>query len=140
MPPILKGTKLHLVIERRPADQWKRDRELRDRARENRQWQTGAEKVLWLHLRTCKADGWHFRRQHPINEFIVDFCCPRAGLVVELDGDVHLEPEAQEYDRWRQTRLEALGWTVIRFRNDDVLAEPGEVRACVLAVIAKNLG
>jgi len=125
--------------ERPPEQQRRRERELRDRARENRQWPTGAEKVLWLHLRKHRAEGWHWRRQHPIGEFIVDFCCPMAGLVVELDGDCHEEPEAQGYDSWRQGLLEEMGWTVLRFRNEEVLAEPGEVRERIVAFIAEKL-
>ncbi|MBC8064357.1 MAG: DUF559 domain-containing protein [Chlorobia bacterium] len=50
--------------------QWRRDRQLRDRARENRQWPTDAEKILWLHLRKHKAEGWHWRRQHPLEIYV----------------------------------------------------------------------
>ena len=80
-------------------------------------------------MRSHKVDGWHFRRQHPIDEFIVDFCCLRAGLIIELDGDCHAEPEAIAYDRRREARLRKLGWKVVRFRNEEILAEEGLVLA-----------
>jgi very-short-patch-repair endonuclease len=125
------------VLPRPLGIQWRRERELRDRARDLRQMLTTAEIELWKHVRKGKAEGHHFRRQHPIDEFIVDFCCVKQRLCVELDGDYHEEPEALAYDQWRQRRLESLGWKVIRFRNEDVLADPGEVRERILAILAE---
>jgi len=79
---------------------------------------TPAEKVLWQELRTNKL-GSHFRRQQVIAGFIVDFYCHSAGLVIELDGDIHRGQ--QEYDAERDKILENMGLRVVRFANDDVL-------------------
>jgi very-short-patch-repair endonuclease len=78
---------------------------------------TPAEKTLWNELRANKL-GVHFRRQQVIQGFIVDFYCHKAGLVVEVDGDIH--DLQREEDARREKALFALGLRVIRFRNDDV--------------------
>ena len=80
---------------------------------------TKAEAILWRRLRGRKLGNLDFRRQHPIDQFIVDFYCPVAKLVIEVDGDVHDSLVLE--DRTRQERLEGLGYRVIRFRNEEVL-------------------
>ncbi|HZV42862.1 MAG TPA: endonuclease domain-containing protein, partial [Saprospiraceae bacterium] len=65
--------------------------------------------------------GVHFRRQHPMIDFSVDFYCHEVELVVEVDGSVHLEPTVQLEDATKQLSLEAVGITVIRFTNTDVI-------------------
>ncbi len=89
------------------------------RAREMRHPQTVAETTLWHALRTQQT-GFKFRRQHPIDRFIVDFYCAKAKLLIEVDGEFHLEPEQEEYDKVRTEYLEELGYKVIRFSNNDV--------------------
>ncbi len=64
--------------------------------------------------------GYKFRRQHPIDRFIVDFYCAQAKLCIEIDGASHLEPGQVEYDAARTEYLVAQGYHVIRFTNDDV--------------------
>ena len=81
---------------------------------------TNAEKLLWKELRNRKVAGFRFRRQHPILEFIVDFFCYEASLVIELDGDVHLDAAQQERDIERTRLLISQGIRVIRFKNDEV--------------------
>ena len=88
------------------------------RARTFRRNMTSAEKVMWQELRGSKL-GAHFRRQQVIAGFIVDFYCHSAGLVIELDGDIH--QEQQEYDAGRDKILENMGLHVVRFSNDEVL-------------------
>ena len=92
---------------------------LRQRARELRQPQTPAETTLWGHLRNRNL-GYKFRRQHPIAQFIIDFYCAEAKLCIEIDGSQHFEPEQAAYDQARTEYLLELGYTVIRFTNDDV--------------------
>ena len=93
--------------------------EIQQRAKELRQQMTPAERVLWEHLRAKRLKGLKFRRQHPLGPFIVDFCCPEHRLVIEVDGGVH---ELQkECDEARTEQLEAYGYRVLRFRNEDVL-------------------
>jgi lysyl-tRNA synthetase class 2 len=91
---------------------------LMERARALRRGQTDAEKKLWSRLRASQL-GAKFRRQHPIGGYIADFCCIEQRLIVELDGGQHFEQRG--YDLRRSQALEALGFRVLRFWNDDVL-------------------
>jgi len=88
------------------------------RARELRKAQTPIERRLWWRLRKRQLDGLHFRRQHPIGPFIVDFYCDKHRLIIELDGPSH--DEQVEYDEERTAWLEACGYRVIRFANKQV--------------------
>ena len=90
------------------------------RAKELRREMTPAEKILWEELRANKL-GVHFRRQQVVQGFIVDFYCHQAGLVIEVDGDVH--DLQKEEDERREKVLSALGLRVVRFRNDVVMRE-----------------
>jgi len=89
------------------------------RAREMRHPQTPAEATLWHALRN-RQTGFKFRRQHPIERFIIDFYCAEAKLLIEVDGESHLQPDQEEYDKARTEYLEDLGYKVIRFTNNDV--------------------
>jgi very-short-patch-repair endonuclease len=89
------------------------------RAREMRQPQTAAEATLWQHLRNRNLE-YKFRRQHPIERFIIDFYCAELKLCIEIDGDSHMEKEQQEYDAARTEYLESLRCRVIRFTNEDI--------------------
>ena len=97
-----------------------------NRARELRQEMTPAEKILWQELRGNKL-GVHFRRQQIIAGFIVDFYCHKAGLVIELDGNVHEENEQKESDARRDKALIELGMRIIRFSNEEVLMDLSQV-------------
>ena len=81
---------------------------------------TPAEKLLWKQIRDRKMSGFRFRRQHPIDEFIVDFFCYEANLVIELDGEVHLDAAQRERDVERTKILNYHGLKVIRFKNEEV--------------------
>jgi very-short-patch-repair endonuclease len=105
------------------------------RSRELRSEMTPAEKVLWQEIRTNKL-GSHFRRQQVIAGFIVDFYCHSAGLVIELDGDVH--EEQKEYDTGRDKILEDMGLHVIRFSNDEVLINLPRVLSQLSEMIGKK--
>jgi len=95
---------------------------VKDRARNLRKNQTEAEKLLWSYLRNRQIEGCKFRRQWPIGAYIVDFACLSRQLVIELDGGQHAE--AITYDKTRTRFLEAKGYKVIRFWNNDMLANP----------------
>ena len=90
------------------------------RAKELRRNMTPAEKILWQYLRNDQLNGYHFRRQHPIKQFVADFYCAKADLIVELDGGIHNNPEVQEHDINRTVELENMGITVIRFTNEEI--------------------
>ena len=94
--------------------------EKRRRAQELRRTATSAEMLAWRFLRRNLIKGYHFRRQHVIDGFIVDFFCANLRLVVELDGAVHETPEAEAYDTARDEHLSSLGLVVARIRNRDV--------------------
>ena len=90
------------------------------RAKELRRDMTPAEKILWQELRANKL-GVHFRRQQVIAGFIVDFYCHKAGLVVEVDGDIHEDAVHQLEDDHKDKDLEAKCILVQRFTNEEVL-------------------
>lgn len=71
--------------------------------------------------------GVRFRRQHPIDNYIADFVCLRKWLVIEVDGGCHKDKEHAEADRKRTSILNEIGFEVVRFSNDEVLAETEEV-------------
>ena len=92
---------------------------LKKRARELRKNSTSSEIKLWKSLRRGQIRGYTFNRQKPIDEFIVDFYNKKLRLIIEIDGSSH--DDKQGYDQERQNRLEALGCTVIRFYDHDVM-------------------
>ena len=102
-------------------------------ARRLRRDSTRAESILWDALRAGRLNGLRFRRQHPLGRFVVDFCCPSARLIVELDGPVH--DEQAERDAARTAQLEAYGYTVLRFPNADVEQKLAGVLQTILATV-----
>lgn len=78
---------------------------------------TSAEASLWKYLQRSQLEGRKFRRQHSIGNYIVDFYCPKEKIIIELDGEVHNNAKAQEYDKQRTEYLNSLGFKVIRFEN-----------------------
>jgi very-short-patch-repair endonuclease len=97
-------------------------RDLTDLARRLRRDQTTPERLLWRRLRSGSV-GAKFRRQVPIANYVVDFLCLRAGLVVEVDGDTHAGDEAEAEDRLRTRALKAHGLRVVRFSNHQIMED-----------------
>lgn len=95
---------------------------LKEFAEENRKNPTEAESVLWNTLK-AKGVGLKFRRQHIIEDFIVDFFCNEKKLTIELDGGYHRVPKQMKKDEERTARLQELGYTELRFTNEQVLCE-----------------
>ena len=89
-------------------------------ARRLRKTMTRQEVKLWLHLRQLRKLGFHFRRQVPIKDFIVDFACYHPRVVVELDGSQHSTPQHASRDAVRDTKLAADGFRIVRVWNSDV--------------------
>ncbi len=98
---------------------------------------TLAENILWKKLRDRKLFQVKFRRQHPEDIFIVDSYCHEIRLVIEIDGKIHESAEAKEYDSSRQSCLESLGLTVIRFSNHEVIFEIDSVLSRIHHYISK---
>jgi adenine-specific DNA-methyltransferase len=119
----MEGTRTSLSRERERAGV---------RARRLRQASPDAERKLWQRLRGRQLAGFKFRRQHPVGPFFADFCCVGAGLIVELDGGQHFEPEAIEADRRRTAELNRLGFEVLRFDDRQALAETDGVLTRIL--------
>jgi very-short-patch-repair endonuclease len=108
------------------------------RAREFRRPQTPAETKIWVRLRNRELGGFKFRRQHPIDRFVADFCCLECRLVVEIDGDSHLAHA--EYDVARTRWLNYNGYEVIRFTNQEVHQQLEAVLESILrACLARKL-
>jgi very-short-patch-repair endonuclease len=93
-------------------------REIIKRARSLRNTMTPSETILWNHIRKKQLSGIIFRRQHPIGQFIVDFYCHEAKLVIEIDGNIHDSDENKEHDENRTFELEKSGLKVIRLKNE----------------------
>lgn len=100
--------------------------------RKLRKEQTTAEQQLWECIRARRLNGLKFRRQHPLGRYIADFYCAEKRLVVELEGKVHELKDQKEYDKIRQETIEAMGLTVLRLKNEEVL----DALETVLAKIA----
>ena len=94
--------------------------QLLDKAREMRKNPTEAESVLWPFLSGDKM-GAHFRRQHPVFDYIPDFICISHRLIIEVDGGYHFEGEQPEKDEERTLQLNQAGYVVLRFTNEEVL-------------------
>jgi very-short-patch-repair endonuclease len=91
---------------------------------------------LWFRVRDRRLNGLKFRRQVPIGSYIVDFCCEAARLIVELDGGQHIGHAAQ--DAIRTADLEARGYLVLRFWDNDVIHNIDGVLETIVATRAPS--
>ena len=97
--------------------------------------QTEAEKQLWGYLRAKRLQVWKFNRQVPIGNYIVDFICDEARLVIEVDGVTHGDDHHIKYDEKRTKYLESLGYRVFRCYNTDVYQNlDGVLEGIILAL------
>ncbi len=92
-------------------------------ARSLRKNATVAERILWDSLRGRRLNGWKFRRQHPIGQFVIDFFCREKCVAVELDGEVHTQIEVADHDVERDKFLRLQGVKILRFTNNQVLED-----------------
>ena len=104
-------------------------------ARVLRKRPTIAERKLWRQLRDFRHRGYHFRRQAPLEGFIVDFACLSQRLVIEVDGYQHTLPREMNRDSERDAQLRWKGYTVLRFDNHAVLQEEEGVIMEILAAL-----
>src|SRR5262252_5884907 len=96
-------------------------------ARQLRKSQTSAETLLWDLLRDRKLPGFKFRRQHQLGDYVADFYCREAQLVIECDGTIHQGNESWYHDQNRDIYMINQGLTVMRFKNEEVLTETDRV-------------
>ena len=101
---------------------------------------TDAEISLWSKIRRKQLYGLQFYRQKPLGNYIVDFYCPSAQLVIEIDGGQHYTEEGQSQDSIRDAFLNNIGLSVLRFSNLDVLGNLDGVIAAIVRHLEKELG
>lgn len=100
---------------------------------------TEAEQHLWFRLRNKQLGGIQFYRQKPLLSFIVDFYCPKAKLVIELDGSQHFEAKHQIKDAERDEELKKIGIEVLRFDDRQVLLETDAVMEVIFQVVKERV-
>ena len=106
------------------------------KAREMRKNPTREEAYLWEKLRRRQLNGFKFRRQQVIGVHIVDFYCPYVKVIIEVDGEIHLQQ--REKDRTREDHLGSLGYELLRFTNRDVMNRMDEVLEAILSICSKR--
>ena len=104
-------------------------------ARALRQTPTPFEIRFWRLIHPLRQTGWHFRKQAPIGRYVVDFVCHRARLVVEIDGLSHFTAAGAVHDAARTVFLEAEGYRVLRFANQDLIGQPEGVYLAVVTAL-----
>jgi very-short-patch-repair endonuclease len=117
---------------------WKVPSKLRSNARALRKNSTDAERILWSELRDHRLNGASFRRQVPVGNYIADFICHAAKLVVELDGGQHFSDHAEQADARRSAMIESKGFKVLRFSNHDVMTNRAGVLETIASVVAER--
>jgi very-short-patch-repair endonuclease len=122
--------------EKKPS--WKVPSKLRSNARALRKNSTDAERILWSELRDHRLNGAGFRRQVPLGNYIADFICHAATLVIELDGGQHFSNQAERADAARSAAIEAQGFHVLRFSNHDVMTNRAGVLETIGTTIAER--
>ena len=109
---------------------------LTTKARILRKNSTDAEKGLWQCLRSRQLNGYKFKRQAPIGNYIVDFVCSSAKLIIEIDGGQH--QEQLEYDSIRTAYLESSGYKVVRYWNNEVLTDIESVLTALTLTLSQR--
>ena len=123
-----------MAEEKKPT--WKVPSKLRSNARALRKNATDAERLLWSELRDHRLNGASFRRQVPIGNYIADFLCHAAKLVIELDGGQHFSDGQEQADARRSAIIEAKGFRVLRFNNHDLMTNRAGVLETIAAAVA----
>ena len=100
---------------------------LLEHSKKMRNQPTEAERLLWNVLSNKQLDGYKFRRQHIIGNYIADFICLKTNLIVEIDGSIHQLPENKVSDKERTEWLQEEGYRVIRFTNNEILSDLDKV-------------
>lgn len=112
---------------------------LKNHSRQLRSNMTDAEQLLWKRLRRKQIHNVQFNRQKPLLDYIVDFYCAKAKLVIELDGSQHTESEHLERDRIRDQALAELGLLTLRYNNRQVLMEIDSVVGDIYEVVERRI-
>jgi len=126
------------MVETRKQPTWRVSRVMRTRAQGLRRNSTDAERAIWNALRAHRLNGASFRRQTPIGPYIADFVCHASKIIVELDGGQHFETESMKRDARRDAFLAGKGFRVLRFNNNDVMANRDGVLQEISAALAES--
>ncbi|MBU2446056.1 MAG: endonuclease domain-containing protein [Bacteroidetes bacterium] len=100
-------------------------KEMKERRRELRSNMTYCEKLVWMYLRKRQMKV-RFLRQYSVDNYVIDFYCPKLKLTIEIDGDVHEISEQKQYDIDRQQYLENFGINFLRITNEELLGNPNK--------------
>ena len=111
----------------------------KDNARMLRRNMTKPERFLWSKIRSKQVQGLQWYQQKPIANYIVDFYCPKAKLVIEIDGDQHYEETMRVKDEERDNALQSLDICVLRFGNNDIFQNIEGVLMSIQRAIDKSL-
>jgi very-short-patch-repair endonuclease len=109
--------------------------QLTERARELRRGSNKSEQKIWHWLRHRYLGGHKFRRQHPMDSYILDFYCPELKLCIEVDGQSHDTDETVIYDARRTRILATYGVTVVRLRNEHIDEQPDGAWSLIVAAV-----
>ena len=131
----VKGHDQVLLLEEKGGDEGLQSL-MKSRARSLRRNSTDAEVLVWQHLRDRRLLGCKFSRQVPIGKYIVDFLCEDPPIIIELDGGQHIEQE--RYDQTRTNWLQANGFLVLRFWNNDIAENLEGVLKSLFSTIEKS--
>lgn len=115
------------------------NRELVRNARVLRRNMTKAEIILWSRLRSKKVNGFKFRRQQPIFDYVVDFYCDEIKLIIEVDGEIHSESENHKNDMKRDAIHKRNGYHILRLSNVEIETEIDLTIKKITFFITKNL-
>ena len=113
---------------------------LKELVRELRKTQTSAEALLWELIRNRRLLGFKFRRQHQFGDYVADFYCHEAELVIECDGPVHQPNEQWHHDQNRDAYMIAQGLRVLRFTNDQIFNDTEKVLEEIAALLPSPIG
>jgi very-short-patch-repair endonuclease len=123
------------MMESRKKPDWQVTRTMRARARSLRRDSTDAERIIWNALRAHRLNGASFRRQKPIDPYVVDFVCHTAKMIIEIDCGQHFKVEQQKRDARRELFLASKGYRIIRFNNYDVMTNKAGILETIAAAI-----
>ena len=93
---------------------------MKQRRRALRKNLSKAEAIMWIYLSRRQMHRCKFRRQHSVDQYVIDFYCPEMKIAIKIDGDSHFMPGAEEQDKIRQKYIESFGIQFLRFSNEDV--------------------
>ena len=122
----------------RKSPGWNVSPRLRANARALRRNSTDAERILWSELRGHRLVGAGFRRQVPVYNYVADFMCHAAKLIIELDGGQHFSVRGERTDAKRSAAIEAKGFQVLRFSNHDVMTNCAGVLETIASAVAER--